>query len=111
MGIQNAHWVYAKTDAAPVIRKNITVQDPAGAWIEICGLGFFELYIEGKKVSEDRFVPSFSDYGKRDLSTLTYPTRDHFRYRVYYRRYEIESYLHCGENTVEVTIETSLNMS
>ncbi len=104
MGIQNAHWVYAKTDAAPVIQKNITVQDPAGAWIEICGLGFFELYIEGKKVSEDRFVPSFSDYGKRDLSTLTYPTRDHFRYRVYYRRYEIESYLHCGENTVEILL-------
>ena len=78
MGIQNAKWVRAETNAAPVIRKTLVVENPEGAEIDVCGLGFFELYINGKKVSDDRFVPSWSDYGSRDLSTLTYPIRDSF---------------------------------
>lgn len=98
MGIQNAKWVRAETNAAPVIRKTLVVENPEGAEIDVCGLGFFELYINGKKVSDDRFVPSWSDYGSRDLSTLTYPIRDSFCHRVYYRSYDLTAYLVRGEN-------------
>ena len=48
MGIQNAEWVRAETDAAPVIRKTLVVENPEDAEIDVCGLGFFELYINGK---------------------------------------------------------------
>ena len=104
MGIHRAKWVRAGTDAVPVFRKSIAVENPRSAAIEICGLGFFELYINGKKVSDDRFVPSFSDYGERDLSTLAYPTRDRFRYRVYYRRYKLDGYLVPGKNRIEILL-------
>lgn len=104
MSIQNARWVCAETNAAPVIRKMLMVKNPAEAFIDICGLGFFELYIEGKKVSEDWFAPSQSDYAPRDLSTLTYPTKDSFRHRIYYRHYELASYLVQGENQIEILL-------
>jgi len=104
MSIENAHWVCAKTNAVPVMRKTITVKNPAGAVIDICGLGFFELYIDGKKVSGDFFAPSQTDYGFRDLSTLIYPIADSFRHRVYYRRYELASYLTPGENRMEILL-------
>ena len=104
MGIHRAKWVRAGTDAVPVFRKSIAVENPRSAVIEICGLGFFELYINGKKVTDDRFVPSFSDYGERDLSTLAYPTRDRFRYRVYYRRYKLDGYLAPGKNRIEILL-------
>lgn len=104
MGIHKAKWVRADTDAVPVFRRELEIREPQSASVEICGLGFFELLINGKKVSDDRFVPSFSDYGKRDLSTLAYPTRDRFRCRVYYRRYLLAPYLRKGTNRMEILL-------
>ncbi len=106
MSIQNAMFVCAKTEKSPIFRKVFSVQDTEDAEIEIAGLGFFELYINGKKVSEDRFVPPFSDYGKRDLSTLYYPIHDTFSHRVYFMRYDLSFYLIKGENVMEIRLGT-----
>ena len=39
------------------------------AEITVCGLGWFILYINGKRVGVDEFVPAYSDYHERsDLS-------------------------------------------
>ena len=104
MGIQQAAFICAPTEASPIFMKKIYVENPCQSEIEIAGLGFFELYINGKKVSEDVLVPPTSDYGKRDLSTLYYPIKDTFSYRVYYCKYSLSVALICGENTVEVQL-------
>ena len=106
MSIHQATFVCASdpTSASPVFSKKIYVENPEGSAIEIAGLGFFELYVNGKKVSDDVLVPPASDYGKRDLSTLYYPIRDTFSHRVYYCRYDLAAYLICGENTLEVQL-------
>ena len=104
MRIHQAKFVCASDSAcaSPIFMKKINVDSPEQSEIEISGLGFFELYINGKKVSDDVLVPPVSDYGKRDLSTLHYPIRDTFSHRVYYCRYALDGYLTCGENFIEV---------
>ncbi len=106
MSIHQAAFVCASDPNAvsPIFSKTVYVENPANSEIEISGLGFFELYINGKKVSDDVLVPPASDYGKRDLSTLHYPIHDTFSYRVYYCRYSLADYLICGKNTVEVQL-------
>ena len=106
MSIHQAKFICASDPAcsSPVFLKKIEVENPMGSEIEISGLGFFELYVNGKKVSDDVLVPPVSDYGKRDLSTLHYPIHDTFSHRVYYCRYSLSDYLKCGENILEVQL-------
>ena len=106
MSIYQAAFVCASDENAvsPIFSKKIYVENPSDSEIEISGLGFFELYINGEKVSDEVLVPPVSDYGKRDLSTLHYPIHDTFSYRVYYCRYSLTDYLKRGENTVEVQL-------
>ncbi len=93
-----------KSCQAPLFRKQILVKSPLDASIEICGLGFFELYLNGVKVSDELFVPPCSDYTRRDLTKAYYPIHDTVRHIVYYKTYDISSYLHTGENTMEVLL-------
>ncbi len=105
MSIYHAKWICADEEiSAPIFQKQITVNDPQGAVIDICGLGFFELYINGKKVSDDLFVPSQSDYTARDLTRAYYPIYDTLDHIVYYKTYDLSAYLEKGENTVEVLL-------
>ena len=104
MSIQNAMFVCAETTAVPIFEKRFFVEETANAEIEITGLGFFSLYINGRKVSEDLLVPPASDYGERDLSTLYYPIGDTFSHRVYFCRYDLSSYLQKGENRMEIRL-------
>lgn len=77
--IQQAKWITCGRDsAAPVIRKSFFLDGPISGEIDITGLGFFELSMNGVRVSDDRLVPALSDYQKRSLSKLTYPIADTF---------------------------------
>lgn len=103
---QNLIWIQGDTSCeAPQFRKVFSVQKEEEAKISICGLGFFELYLNGRRVSDDRFVPAWSNYEKRDLSTLLYPIHDEFtRYRTYYREYDLSEYLTEGENVLGILL-------
>lgn len=54
-------WITCGDCESPVIR-NKFICKVKKAKIRICGLGFFEAYINGKRVSDDRYVPAWSDY-------------------------------------------------
>lgn len=54
----------------------------------ICGLGHYELTINGKKVGDSEFAPFWSDYDKT----------------VYYNTFDISSYLKKGENTFGILL-------
>ena len=89
---------------APVFRKTFDVSKKiASAKVFVSGLGYFELYVNGQKVSEDVLSPNQTNYGKRDgLDKKGIPVDDKFRaYRVLYLGYDIASLLKNGENTVE----------
>lgn len=74
MDFQNAFWISGEVgEAAPDFRREFFLEDFVGAEITICGLGFFELYINGSKVSDDLLVPAWSNYEKRENRKLLYP--------------------------------------
>ena len=87
----NAEWIGADLEFEetnfPLIRKNILLETmPMDAYIHINVVGYFELYINGKKVSNDILTPSVSDYSKQTL----------------YITYDIKPYLKKGENTIGI---------
>jgi alpha-L-rhamnosidase len=87
---------------APLLRKSFSVsKDVASARAYVTGLGFFELYLNGKKVGDDVMVPNVTAYAKRpglEKNYISLP--DNFReYRVMYLSYDIKDMLKKGENT------------
>lgn len=61
---------------------------PSFAVIHIVGVGFYELYINGKKVSDRVLEPGYTEYDKRVL----------------YSSYDILEYLKEGENKIKVIV-------
>ncbi|MDE6556377.1 MAG: family 78 glycoside hydrolase catalytic domain, partial [Duncaniella sp.] len=54
----------------------------------VCGLGHYELSVNGKKVGDSEFSPLWSDYDKT----------------VYFNTYDVTSYLRKGENAIGVLL-------
>ncbi|MDD3108880.1 MAG: family 78 glycoside hydrolase catalytic domain, partial [Alistipes sp.] len=89
--------------AAPLLRKSFQIQkEIASAHFFGTGLGYFELYLNGEKVSDDVLVPAQTNYSKRPgLQDHGIPVEDNFReYRVMYLGYDVTSLLHQGDNVV-----------
>ena len=68
--------------------KKIFLRETADAHVIICGLGFFELYINSKKVYDRVLEPAFTQYDKRAL----------------YSEFSVSEYLCEQENTIEVIL-------
>ena len=101
-------WISAKPEVeTPVFRKTFMAKDVASARIDICGLGFFVLLVNGKRVSDDLFVPALTDYRPRDTSKFYYPIFDKFTHRVLYMTYDLTGFLKEGENTIEVRVTST----
>ena len=100
-----AKWLTFDSNLQSVsVWREFTLDTPVPAEIDICGLGWFELYLNGARVSEDCFVPAWSDYRKRDFSTLLYPTSDEMTHRTYYLRYDLTALLRPGKNVLCVLL-------
>lgn len=75
--------------AARYLRKEFQIPSQIkNARVYITGLGFYECYINGKKVGNDVFAPTATDYSK------------HVNYNVY----DVTDLLSKGQNTIGVTI-------
>lgn len=102
--MQNAKWLVFEECDAPLVEKRFQAGKVSSAVIRICGLGFFELYINGRKVSEDALTPAWADYEPRENRRLLYPLNDTFTHRILYREYSVEEYLTEGENCLQVLL-------
>lgn len=101
----NVCWVKAEDSCqSPIIIHNFCAEKPSEGYLEITGLGYFAVRINGMEITKDRFVPAFSDYEKRDLSSLLYPISDTFTHRIYFLRYDCTHVLKPGENTIEIRL-------
>jgi len=75
----------AADDPAPLLRKEFILnKDVREARVRFSGLGWSELYINGKKVSDDVLSPNLTDYNQE----------------VFYRTYDVTKYLKPGENAI-----------
>lgn len=92
---------------APLFRKEFDVNKPVkSAKFFGTGLGYFELYCNGSKVSEDVLAPNMSNYGKRPgIESAMIPVQDNFEeYRVLYLGYDVTLLLKQGKNAVGVAL-------
>jgi len=89
---------------APIIERRFTLTDPRKGKIEITGLGYFVLYINGNRVSANLFTPALTDYAPRDMSHWNYPLFDTTTHRLFYLTYELTPYLKDGENRLEILL-------
>ena len=63
-------WIGAEGDladrAAPLLRKEFTIEEPVGeARLYLCGLGLYELSINGARVGDQVLDPALTDYRER----------------------------------------------
>jgi alpha-L-rhamnosidase len=88
---------------APLLRRDFELKKKLkSAKAFVTGLGYFEFYVNGNKVSQDVLIPNQTNYGKRDgLDKASIPLDDKFRaYRVLYVGYDITSWLQPGMNVI-----------
>ncbi|MDD3108062.1 MAG: family 78 glycoside hydrolase catalytic domain, partial [Alistipes sp.] len=75
--------------AARYLRKEFAVDKKIeSAMLYISGLGLYECYLNGQKVSQDIFAPTASDYHKQ----------------VYYNTYDVQSFMRDKKNTLGVVL-------
>ena len=88
-----------QTDPAPYLRKIFTLPKPAKtARAYVCGLGYYELYLNGKKVGDHVLSPNQANYDQRDFRNLLYPFDNNISTRVLYETFDITEYLNKGKN-------------
>ena len=99
METEDSNWVFEEKlrkvpkeeENAPAVylRKEFEVTKKIKSiYATITGLGFYELFINGERVSDEYLNPAFSDYQKR----------------VYYNTYDVMDYVHNGKNAVGVIL-------
>ncbi len=95
----------SKVNPADYFRKEIWLSDaPRTARVTISGLGYTELFINGKKVGDHVLSPNQTNYDQRP--TGRFPEKDvgHMATRVLYETFDISPYLKPGQNALAVCL-------
>lgn len=87
----------------PMFVKKFTVSKTKKAEIDVSGLGYFVLLVNGVRVSNP-FVPAQTDYMKRDTANFKYPIHDTFTHKVFYLNYNITEHIVEGENEISIIV-------
>jgi alpha-L-rhamnosidase len=102
---KQSKWIgCGKEFSAPFVIKKFTAKQGERAVIDICGLGYYELFINGVRVGEEFFKPAVSDYSERDFTTYDYPLPDKTSHTIYYNTYDVTAYIKEGENELAVLL-------
>jgi len=75
---------------APLFRKDFNITNFKEAKLYICGLGFYDLFINGNKITKGKMAPYFSN--PNDM--------------IYYDEYDVSNILNNGDNAISVLLGT-----
>jgi len=91
-------WIGSEEDiSAPLLRKEFTVDKKIDrARVYICGLGYYELYINGQRIGDQVLDPATTYYNNDQPFELGS--------RVLYVTYDVTEYLKSGQNAVGVML-------
>ncbi|WP_106830136.1 family 78 glycoside hydrolase catalytic domain [Parabacteroides pacaensis] len=93
------------TAPAPYFRKTFSTEKPIRkARIYVCGLGFYELYLNGNRVGDQVLAPAVTNYDKRPLKNLLYHYDDQSTQRCLYNTFDITPLLSEGDNTLGILL-------
>lgn len=103
---ENAKWVTAKGSLKNVLRFEREFEIPddiKSAKLFICGLGFFNSYLNGVKTDDMYFKPLFSDYCQRNRAkNSAIPLTDKHFVGAYV--YDVKKQIKCGKNVLSVML-------
>lgn len=94
MGLLNpedwkAQWISYECNSAPLLRKEVDIRNEIKeARIYICGLGYYELHLNGMKIGENVLDPAQTDYEKR----------------TFYVVYDVTGGVRSGANAIGITL-------
>ena len=96
-----ASWVSFDESCVSVFtKKDFEAKNTAKAELSVIGLGFFEAYINGKVISDDRFLPLNTDFHKRELMRKSGPFKEVTDHRIYVCRYDVTRLINEGKNSL-----------
>jgi len=105
----DAQWLTPDEECdGALFRSVFNAKKDSRAVITICGLGYFKLYINGIRVSDDEFVPAYTDYHDRPDMVLSYPLNDEWTYRIYCLKYDITKYIRDGGNIIGIKVGSGM---
>ena len=97
----SASWVKFNENFISVLtRKDFTAKKTVKAQLSVIGLGFFEGYINGRLISEDRFLPLNTEFHKRTLMRGYGVWPEEPAYRIYVTQYDVTSFINEGRNCI-----------
>lgn len=100
-----AEWVGFDPAAVSVhARKSFSATNTAKAELLILGFGFFEAYLNGTPVSEDRFLPLNTDFHDREILIDGKDWGEKTAHRVYVCRFDVTPLIKDGENVLGVML-------
>lgn len=97
----DANWVsfHGEKDAV-IARKDFYVETIKETILYATGLGFCEIYINGKKISDRLLAPAWTNYVSVDSKTMSYPIFDKMTQRILYEKLDVTEFLVEGKNTI-----------
>lgn len=102
-----ASWIGAAEHIthAPCFRTEFSLEQPViHARAYICGLGYYELRLNGHKVGDHELDPNWTNYDRREMRDLLYPIDDQSTTRALYVTYDITPLLQPGANALGVLL-------
>ena len=104
VALQKAKWIShpCARENTLAFEKQFSSEKAVSAQLMVCGLGFFEAYINGKRIDERYFLPAFTDYEKRDV----YKNRELLigrHQRTFAYSYDVTEFLQ-GNNTLRILV-------
>lgn len=107
--MKKEHWIRVGAGCeAPLFRRSFWLDRTErfqSARLEICGLGYFLFYINGKRISDQELMPAMTDYASVLGCETTYPVwEERSAHRCRYLSFDLLPYLKAGENVLAVRL-------
>ncbi|WP_256004851.1 family 78 glycoside hydrolase catalytic domain [Pedobacter deserti] len=91
----------AITYPSPYFRKEFVAgKKIQKATVYVSGLGFYELYLNGKRIGDQVLAPAVTNYDRRPLKKLLYPYDDQSTQRVLYNTFDVTTALNLKKNAI-----------
>lgn len=95
----------AITFPAPYFRKEFIIKKAIRkAVVYVCGLGFYEMYMNGHKIGNQVLAPAVTNYDKRSLKKLLYHYDDQSTQRVLYNTFDVTQNLKKQGNAIGIIL-------
>lgn len=106
MSIYTTKWISEKTGFdAPVFRKHFSAENVVEAQLDICGLGWFEVRLNGVSPDDSVLNPAVSTYAQLGDRKNHYGVDDIFvSPRVYFCRFDVTKLIENGDNLLAVML-------